>query len=144
MDGQVKVGVRIGVGIPPYQWSVWILDLAYDEAMKFLDESQYAYLSEQMRELAREKDPTHSQLLSVDAIEDFHELREKGGVLGKTNVRVFFAMDKRKTAGVDHHAIVVLGAVKKETEGKTPEGDRIRIKRRLRKYLAGDYGRLPL
>ena len=97
-----------------------------------------------MRELAREKDPTHSQSLSVDAVEDFHELREKGGVLGKINVRVFFAVDKRKTADIDHHAIVVLGAVKKESEGKTPEGDRIRIKRRLRKYLAGEYGRSPL
>ena len=65
-------------------------------------------------------------------------------MLGKINVRVFFAIDKRKLHGVDHRAIVVLGTIKKESEGKTPEGDKIRIGRRLRKYLAGDYGPLPL
>ena len=73
MRRQVKTGVKVGAGeAPPYQWNVWILDLAFEEAMKFLDEDQYAYLSEQMRELAREDDPTHSRLMSVSAIEDFH------------------------------------------------------------------------
>lgn len=144
MERQVKVGVKLGTGVPVYQWNVWILDLAYEEALKFLDEDQYAYLAEQMRELAREEDPAHTRLFSVAAVEDFQELREKGGVLGKINVRVYFALDKRKTADIPHHAIVVLGASKKESEGKMPEADKIKIKRRLRKYMAGEYGKLPL
>jgi hypothetical protein len=142
----LKIGVRVGAGPEPgYEWNVWILDLAYKEAMKFLDEDQYAHLSQQMRELARDQDPTHSAILSVDAVRDFFELREKGGPLGKINVRVFFFPDTREQKpGPANHAIVVLGAIKKENEGRTPPGDIIRIQRRLRKYLEGDYGRSPI
>ena len=40
MRRQVKTGVKVGAGeASPYQWNVWILDLAFEEAMKFLDEA---------------------------------------------------------------------------------------------------------
>ncbi len=144
MAKAVKIGIHLGAGPQPgYQWDVWILDLAYKDAMKFLDEDQYGHISLQVRELALELDPTHSAMLSVDAVQDFFELREKGGPLGKINVRVFFFLDTRKEQDSSNHAIVVLGAIKKENEGRTPPGDIIRTRRRLRKYLAGDYGRSP-
>jgi len=63
--------------------------------MKFLDEAEYAHLAEQFQELARQDDPTRSLVVSVDAIEEFHELRDKGGVLAGKNVRVFYYVDKR-------------------------------------------------
>jgi hypothetical protein len=70
----------------------------------------------------------------VDAVGDFHELRDKGGVLGGINLRIFFLVHKPKGA------IVVLGAIKKQNNGQTPLGDKLRMARRMRKYLNGDYG----
>jgi len=129
-----KVGVRKGGGPPPgNRWEVLILDIAHGEAMDFLTEDQYQHLALQFRELAREVDPTHSVTASVDAIEDFHELREKGGILGGMNVRVFFFVHKPGSA------LVVLGAIKKQNDGPTPRGDKARMARRKRKYLSGDY-----
>lgn len=144
MAKEIKIGVQSATGgKTDYLWDVWILDLAFQEAMKFLDEDQYGHVAAQVREMAREFDPSHSVTASVDAIEDFYELREKGGPLGKINVRVFFFLDKRVIGRKRNHAIVILGAIKKENQGQTPKGDKIRIGRRLRKYLAGDYGGLP-
>ncbi|MBI1901279.1 MAG: hypothetical protein HYS13_09230 [Planctomycetia bacterium] len=137
MDGpkQLKVGVWAGDGPPPgYRWNVGILDLAFDEVRRFLTEDQYDHIAAQFKELARENDPSHSETASIDKIEDFYELRDKGGVLGKINVRVFFGLDKG--------SIIVLGGIKKESEGQTPAGTKITMRRRWRKYKNGDYGRL--
>jgi hypothetical protein len=49
----------------------------------------------QVKELAMEVDPTHPATVTVEAIEDFYELKEKGGILGKKNIRVFFGIDKQ-------------------------------------------------
>ena len=134
----IKVGVGEGQGMPPgYAWSVWILDMAFDEAMGFLNPQQYQHLALQMQDLATHDDPTHSLTLSVKAMagEDFHELRDQGGVLGGMNVRVFYGIDK------DSRAIVVLGCIKKQNDGRTPQGDLIRMRRRWRKYKNGDFGK---
>jgi hypothetical protein len=135
MGKQVKVGVDFGGGQPPgYLWAVWVIDLSFEEAIGFLNKSQYQHMSMQFRELARDQDPTHPVSASVDAVEDFYELRDKGGILGNMNVRVFFHLDKQ------NHVIVVLGAIKKQNDGPTPIGDKRRMARRKRKYLNGDYG----
>lgn len=79
----VKVGVREGGGPPPgYRWTVHILNVAFVEAMDLLDADQYQHAAQQVRELAREDDPSHSVTQSVDSIEAFFELRDKGGILG--------------------------------------------------------------
>jgi hypothetical protein len=133
MAKDIKTGVRQGAGDPPYRWNVLILDLAFQDARAFLDEGQYQHVSEQVRELAREIDPTHPVTQAVAAIEDFFELKEKGGPLGNINVRVFFIVDKPRVA------IVILGAIFKQNSGQTPFGDKRRMKRRKRKYMAGDF-----
>ncbi len=133
-ERKLKVGVRKGGGPPPgFKWSCLYLAIARNETLEALDESQYHHLVEQFQELARHDDPTRSDVLSVEKIEDFHELRDKGGPLGKMNVRVFFLIDKGR------RAIVVLGFIKKEADGKTPHGDIVRIRRRKRRYEAGDF-----
>jgi hypothetical protein len=138
---KLKVGVHAGGGPPPgYLWNVAIAEFAYDEAMKFLDEDQYSHLAGLFQELARHEDPTHSLILSVEAIEDFHELRDKGGVLRNLNVRVFYYVDKRAGS----RTIVVLGAIVKQNNGPTPQAVKVRIRRRVRTYLAGEYGSLLL
>jgi hypothetical protein len=135
MAKQIKVGVQQGSGAPPgYRWTVLGLQIGHEEAMGFLSADQYQHLAMQIKDLAREQDPTHPVGSSVDAVEDFHELRDKGGVLGNTNVRVFFFLDKPRDA------IVILGVIKKQNDGPTPLGDKRRMARRKRKYLNGDYG----
>jgi hypothetical protein len=135
MGKQLKVGVRRGGGPPPgYRWHVWIVDLVLPELMDFLNSDEYQHFVFQFKGLAAEVDPSHSLTSSVDAIEDFYELRDKGGVLGKLNVRIFFHLDKQ------HSAIVVLGGIKKQNDGSTPSGAKRRMSRRRRKYLNGDYG----
>ena len=78
----VKVGVREGAGHPPgFFWNVDILDGVHGEAMAFLNEDQYTHLASQFRELAREEEPTRSQTIDIRPLENFYELRDKGGVL---------------------------------------------------------------
>ncbi|MGL4462288.1 MAG: hypothetical protein ACRDD1_17925 [Planctomycetia bacterium] len=126
----VKVGVQKGGGPPPgYRWSIQILDRAFDEAMSILDADQYDHIARQFRELASQEDVTHSDTVDVRPIEDFHELRDKGGVLKRLNVRVFFFVHKPTGA------IVVLGAIKKENDGATPIGDKVTMRRRKRLFL---------
>lgn len=123
----VKIGVLKGDGPPPgYEWNVLILDIAYQEAMSFLTEEQYEHLAMQFKELAGDSDPSHSRVADVRKIEDYFELRDKGGILGKTNVRVFFGLEQ------DRKNIIVLGCFKKETDGKTPTGIRVSMRRRWR------------
>jgi len=132
---RLKVGVHAGGGPPPgFNWNVLIVDFVFDEAMKFLDEDKYSYLAEQFQELAGHSDPTHSITLSLEAMEDFYELRDKGGALGKLNVRVFYCIDK------ETQSIVVVGAIVKKNDGQTPKAVRIRMRRRVRAYFNGEYG----
>jgi hypothetical protein len=134
MAKEVKVGVTQGGGPPPgYLWAVDILDECFHEVMKFLNKSQYCHLALQFKELARESDPSHSVTADIDAIESFFELRDKGGILGGMNVRVFFLLDKEKPS------IVVLGGIKKQNDGPTPIGARVRMRRRARNYRNGEY-----
>ena len=129
---ETKVGVRVGGGPPPgYEWNVTILDVAYKEAMEFLDGDQYTHIARQVKELAQQGDPTHSETVDVKAIENYCEIRDKGGILGRLNVRVFFYVhDSNRT-------IVVLGTIKKEADGTTPMAIKIRMRHRIRQYLSG-------
>lgn len=95
-------------------WTPAYLDAAATDARKFLTEVQYEYAIDQVLSLCEEEDPTHPLLTDVDAIGEFHELRDKHGVLGKINLRIYFWVCRTRKM------IVVLGAVKKEAERKTP------------------------
>jgi hypothetical protein len=130
----VKVGVKQGGGPPPgYQWNVEIYERAYVEAIGFLDEDQYEHLARQVRELVRQDDPTHSQTVDVRPIEDFYELRDKGGILKQLNVRIFYFVHKPS------RTLVIPGTIKKENNGPTPVGDKITMRRRKRLYIETYY-----
>ena len=133
----LKVGVKVGKGAPPgYQWSVGVLDLAHRESIDVLAKpGQRQHIAQQVRELARQAAPSTSETIDIRPIEgDVFEIRDYGGVLGGLNIRVFF--------GVDHarRVIVVLGVFKKQNDGPTPLGDKVRNLRRWRCYLNGDFG----
>lgn len=136
MAKELKVGVKAGDGPPPgYAWNVLILDIAFGDSKKVLEDYEYDHVRMQVQELARQTSPSHPQHLSVDKIEEYYELRDKGGPLGNKNVRVFFGIDS------DAKAIVILGVVKKENNGATSPAIKIRMRSRWRKYLEGRYGR---
>ena len=73
-------------------------------------------------------------MVNVKPIEDYHELRDKGGILGKINLRIYFLVIPKDKS------ILVLGAVKKESDKQTPNWIKIRIRSRLRKFRNGDFG----
>ncbi|MCX5689769.1 MAG: hypothetical protein NTV94_08305 [Planctomycetota bacterium] len=137
MVNPLKVGLRAGAGpLPGYAWTVAYLSIARDEAMDFLNDEQYAHAVDLVRALASEADPSHASVVTVEAIENFLELKDKGGVLGKINLRIYFIIDRGKKA------IVILAAIKKEADGQTPTWVKIRVRNRLRKFLAGEFGQL--
>ncbi|WP_439627616.1 hypothetical protein [Gemmata sp.] len=129
----VKVGVKEGAGPPPgYKWNVDLLDQSHREAMGILTEEQYDHVSRQFRELATEDEPSNSPTVDVRPFNDLFELRDKGGILGKINIRVFFAVCRGK------RTLVVLGTINKKNDGKTPGWVAPLMRYRLRKYLASN------
>lgn len=140
MAKDIKTGVDIGGGPPPgYGWNIDLIDLVVREGRDVLSEIGYEHLSRQFRELARTSDPTRSDVVDVRALlgegdEKIYEVRDKGGVFGGANIRVFFGVDRGR------RVIVPLGVIKRQNTGKTPRPALITARRRWRKYRDGDYG----
>jgi mRNA-degrading endonuclease RelE of RelBE toxin-antitoxin system len=111
------------------QWELGYLEKAATEARKFLSEEQIAHVVELFDQLAYEPDPARSERVDVRKIEDFYEVRDKGGVLGKINVRVYFTVLGK------HRVILALHVYKKEDEGKPPRHVMTTVRRRLRKVM---------
>lgn len=110
-----KVVAKQGGGPPPgYSWNVLVLDAAHKEAVKIYNEDQYCHLSMQVKELARQVIPTQKFTVDVRPLGEFYEIRDKGGILGKINARVFYFVQ------AESRSIVVLGTIKKENEDQTP------------------------
>ncbi|HEY1785292.1 MAG TPA: hypothetical protein VGG30_07065 [Pirellulales bacterium] len=49
-------------------------------------------------------------------------------------MRIFYGVDKQR------RQIVVLGLIKKKNNGPTLLGDKVRMRRRWRRYQTGDFG----
>lgn len=131
---QLRILRKVGGGAPPgFEWNVLSLSMVHRESEKCLNEGEREHLANVAGQLAWESDPSHSELCDVRVIEEFYELRDSGGPLGGKNVRLFFGID------TEAKAIILLGLILKQNNGQTPPGDRIRIRRRWRKYLAGEY-----
>lgn len=109
-------------------WSLAYLEIAADEGRRFLNEVQYDHALDQLESLAFEDDPSHPKVaIDVRTHGDFLELRDKGGVLRKINLRVYFILVDQPTK-----TIVVLGAYKKEDEDQTPKHIVVTMKNRAR------------
>lgn len=107
-------------------WRLGYVDAAERDARKFLNDEQYAHAVQLFDDLAMETNPRHSTTQDIRPIENFFELRDKGGILGKINLRVYFAVFDNT------HLILAVGAYKKEDDGQTPQHIKIRIRNRLR------------
>ena len=126
MSDSIRAVLRQGSGDPPAQWSVYVLEAANTSAEKLLNPEQREHVIEQVRDLARHADPGRSNVLDIDRVEDFYELRDKGGLLGKINLRVFYFFRK------DKRTLVILGVERKEAEGQTPAWMKIKMRARKR------------
>ena len=108
------------------KWQLAYFERAKTEAESFLTDDQYEHAVSLVKQLALEDDPGHPASVSVRPISGFHEIRDKGGVLEKINLRIYFWICK------EIRAIVVLGAYKKEDERQTPKRIVARMKSRQR------------
>ena len=113
-----------------------MINSVHKEAMDLLTPLQHKHMALQVKELAMQGDPTRSETVSLDRIEDFYEIRDKGGPLGGLNVRLFFGVDDER------RTLVILGVITKQNSGPTPAGDKVRMRNRWRKYKNGEFGHL--
>jgi hypothetical protein len=95
-------------------WVVVALDVAKAEGRKILSEPQYEHIKEILRRLEDFGDKEELSDLSIEPIGSFWELRERGGPLGRINLRVYFG-----TLPEDLE-LVIAKAYKKEDDRKTP------------------------
>jgi hypothetical protein len=102
------------------------------EAREFLSMGQYVHVQDFVRQLVGFGTQEYDRTICVKQLGDFWELKEKGGLLGRINVRIYFAYVKH------HNRIVLLCAYKKEDDGAAPPHIIIRLRNRLRMYLNGD------
>lgn len=116
-----------GVGDPPLVWSLMFWPAAVAEA-KILTAGQYWHVADQLMELGRSTDPSKCTTLNIAKIGNCWELKEKGGPLGKINLRVFFYVDDM------NGTIIVLRVHKKEDEAQLRRSVVVRIERHLRQY----------
>lgn len=112
--------------------TVVVLEAAKKEGRAFLTPGQYEHIVQLEQELVEFGSSKLRPDLDIRQLEGtLWELRDKGGVLGKKNVRVYFAFLSER------HEIVVLSTYKKEDDGPLPRHIVIRVKNRLRHYCAG-------
>jgi hypothetical protein len=97
-----------------YLWDVLNNNRAHAEGISYLNPSQYDHIVAQVREIAREQEPSNCSTVDIRPFSEFFELRDKGGILGKINIRVYFAIIKEK------RAIAILSVDKKENENQAP------------------------
>jgi carbon storage regulator CsrA len=139
--GKVRLGIEAPRQTPIHRHEAWRgargapktrlvpLKVAIKDGRGFLSAGQYLHVADIVRRLADWNNPEEIKDLRIEPIQGLWELKEKGGILGRINVRVVFAYLK------DRDEIVVLGAFKKENEGQTPKHIIIRMHNRLRVYL---------
>jgi hypothetical protein len=111
-----------------FEWTVQVCDRANDEARRLLSDSQLEHAFGLVRRLASQPQPTVSAELSLDAVEDFFEIRDKGGVLHPINLRIYYGVDKA------NRTIVVLGVDHKKNDGPMSLGKKRTMAHRWKEY----------
>jgi len=124
MDLRTRLAAPSGEQTP--LWGLGYLDVAEKDARRYLNDDQYAHVVELFDQLACEQNPRLSDTQDIRPIDQFFELRDKGGILGKINLRVYFAVfDEEKL-------LVALGCRKKEEEHQVPAFVVVKMRNRFR------------
>ena len=109
--------------------AVVVLESAKRDGKKFLNDGQYFHMVGVIQRLVDFNNSDEISDLRIEPIENFFELKEKGGLLGKINVRIYFAHLQ------DEGRIVVLKAYKKDEDGQVSRHVVITVQARLRAYI---------
>ena len=113
-------------------WDVHVLKIARKEGKNILNQTQYDHVVEVLKRLTDWEDKEEISDLRIEKIQDFYELKDKGGVLGRLNLRVYFATVP------DNKDIIVLKTYKKEEDGACPRYIIINVEDRLEDFLSGN------
>jgi hypothetical protein len=112
---------------------VFVPQIVRLEAREFLTIGQYVHVTDFVKQLVGFGRKDYDRTMRIEEIQGFWELKEKGSVLGKINLRVYF------TYVSESNKIVILSAYKKEDDGAAPPHIILRLKERLRAYHRGDF-----
>ena len=115
----------------PDKWVVVILNVAKKEGHKILSKFQYDHIVEILKRLVDFGNQEELGDLDIEPIDSFYELKEKGGILGRINLRLYFGTRKEK------QELVVAKAYKKEDDSQTPRHVILLVEDRLEEYAQG-------
>ena len=113
---------------------VVVVGMAAKEGWDELTPGQYLHLKDLVKQLVGFGRQAYESNLTIAPFGDFWELKAKGGVLGRKNMRVYFKFDKGA------NDVVVLHTYKKEDDRQAPPHVQIRVKNRWNCYVRGDFG----
>ena len=119
----------------PWQ-TVVVLPIVAKEGWDELTPGQYQHVKDLLKQLVGFGRREYESNLTIAPFGEFWELKEKGGVLGRKNIRVYFRFDS------EANEVVVLHTYKKEDDGQAPPHIMIRLKNRWNLYKAGHFGRV--
>ena len=113
------------------KWVVVVLEAAKREGHKILNDVQYEHVRQIVRRLEDYGNREELADLDIRSISTFWELREKGGLLGKINLRVYFGVLP------EERELVVAMAYKKEEEDQVPRRIILIVEDRIEDYKEG-------
>jgi len=113
------------------EWVVVILEVAKKEGRKILSDFQYDHVVEILKRLVHFGNAEEVSDLKIEPIESFYELKEKGGILGRINLRVYFGTIP------EEGELVVAKTYKKEDDGSAPRHVILVVEDRLEEYKTG-------
>ncbi|MEW4455565.1 hypothetical protein AB1L30_23045 [Bremerella sp. JC817] len=110
-----------------------VLAKAAKEGHDILSEGQYLHVKDLIKLLVDFGSQNYQANLRVEQFGEFWELKEKGGMLGKINLRVYFRFNEVS------NEIVVLHTYKKEDDGAAPPFIMKLLRNRWNHYLNGTF-----
>jgi hypothetical protein len=118
---------------PRQSWQTVIVpEVVRREAREFLSIGQYVHVTDFVKQLVGFGTQRYDKTMKIAPIEGFWELKEKGGLLGRINVRVYFAFLK------DVNQIAILHAYKTEDDSQVHPSVLSLVRHRLRRFLNGE------
>jgi hypothetical protein len=110
-----------------------LIPIMIREGRDELTDGQYLHIKDHLKQLTGFGARRFATQLRIAPFEEFWELKEKGGVLGKKNIRVYFFYDS--TA----NDIILLMTDKKEDDGQASPSIKYTLRNRLRLYRQGHF-----
>jgi len=102
------------------------------EAREFLTIGQYVHVTDFVKQLTGFGSRRYDRTICIAPIDEFWELKEKGGMLGKINVRIYFAFLK------ESNEIAILHAYKKEDDAQVHPSVLLLVRQRCRRFVSGE------